>query len=85
MRVVFDPEKDVANQEKHGISLARAGEMDIAVVISDDRFDYGESRYRAFGWIDDEAHCLVFTPRRGVVRAISLRRAHKKELNRYAP
>ena len=58
--------------------------MEIAAVIEDDRKDYGETRYRAFGFVDGVAHCLAFTVRDGTVRAISLRRARAKELKRYA-
>jgi len=79
----FDPAKNEANISKHGVSLERAIEMDIKAVIEDDRKDYGEIRYRAFGHIDAVAHCLVFTDREGVLRAISLRRAHHKEMKRY--
>jgi uncharacterized DUF497 family protein len=82
MDLVFDPAKDKANLAKHGVSLARAEDMEIQAIIEDDRFDYGERRYRAFGAIDGGAHCLVFTVRESVVRAISLRRARKKEMQR---
>lgn len=81
----FDPAKNEANIAKHGVSLGRADEMVIQAVIEDDRQDYGEIRYRAFGLIDAVAHCLVFTDREGVLRAISLRRAHRKEMKRYVP
>ena len=83
MPVAFDPAKDEINRAKHGISLGRAEDLEIAVVIEDDRFEYGEARYRAFGFIDARPHCLVFTAKEGDVRAISLRRAHWKEFNRY--
>lgn len=83
MRIVFDPAKDEANRAKHGVSLARAADLEILSVIPDDRQDYGEPRTRAFGVIDGEAYCLVFTVRDGLVRAISLRRAHLKEYRRY--
>lgn len=83
MRIVFDPAKDEANRAKHGVSLARAADLEILSVIPDDRQDYGELRTRAFGAIDGEAYCLVFTVRDGLVRAISLRRAHLKEYRRY--
>jgi uncharacterized protein (DUF4415 family) len=55
--------KEARNIRKHGISLARAEEIDMAaaVVHEDDRFDYGETRYIAFGEIDGTLHCLVFT------------------------
>jgi len=81
----FDPAKNETNIAKHGVSLERADEMVIQAVIEDDRQDYGETRYRAFGLIDAVAHCLVFTDREGVLRAISLRRAHRKEMKRYVP
>lgn len=83
MRIEFDPDKDEANVAKHGISLDRAADLEIEAVVPDDRRDYGEPRIRAFGMIDGEAHCLVFTARDGHVRAISLRRAHTKEYRRY--
>jgi hypothetical protein len=81
----FDPAKDAANIAKHGVSLALASEMEIKAVLVDDRKDYGETRYRAFGLIGSEAYCLAFADRDGAVRAISLRRAHNKEYKRYAP
>jgi len=49
----------------------------------DDRYDYGEIRYRAYGYIDGAAYCLTFTSRNELVRPISLRRAHAKEMRRY--
>jgi uncharacterized DUF497 family protein len=82
----FDPEKDAINIAKHGISLAQAVEMDMAAALirEDDRFDYGETRYVAFGEIEDELHCLIFTFRGSRVRAISLRKANKREIRRHA-
>ncbi|CAM3188181.1 hypothetical protein SAMN04488021_1204 [Paracoccus aminovorans] len=85
MRIEFDPAKDEINIAKHGVSLVRAAELEILAFIEDDRNDYGETRYRAWGLIDGKAHCLAFTDRNGTLRAISLRRAHKKEMDRYAP
>jgi uncharacterized DUF497 family protein len=83
MAVEFDPEKDAANIAKHGVSLSRAVDFEILAFVEDDRSAYGETRFRAWGLIDAMAHCLVFTRRGGMVRAISLRRAHKKEMDRY--
>ena len=82
MIVEFDPVKDVANIEKHGISLSRAVELEEIVVIEDDRFT--EQRYRLYGLIDGVPHCLAAVFRNGSVRAISLRRAHRKEYLRHA-
>jgi uncharacterized DUF497 family protein len=78
MAIAFDPAKDALNIEKHGVSLAAAGEMEILAVVPDQRRDYGEDRFNAFGVIAETPYCLSFT-----VRAISLRRARDKEYRRY--
>ena len=83
MAITFDADKNQENIAKHQISLARAADLEILATLEDDRFDYGEVRFRAWGLIDDETYCLVFTIRDGDVRAISLRRAHDKEMRRY--
>ena len=46
MRIEFDPAKDLANQDKHGVSLALAVELDweAALVWVDERIEYGERR-----------------------------------------
>lgn len=80
----FDDAKDAANIAAHQISLARAFDMEIVSFLEDDRFDYGEVRYRAWGYIDGKAYFLAYTLRDGRVRPISLRRAHAKEMRRYA-
>jgi uncharacterized DUF497 family protein len=82
MDIEFDPAKDAANIAKHGISLARAVDLTDGVVVEDDRFD--DFRYRIYGLIDGEPHCIAVTMRGSVVRIISLRRAHEKEYRRHA-
>ncbi|WP_013502330.1 BrnT family toxin [Rhodopseudomonas palustris] len=79
----FDPAKDAINCAKHGISLARWVDIDMQVTLKDKRRDYGEDRYRAYGYIDGLPYCLVFADRNGKVRPISLRRAHMKEIRRH--
>ena len=81
MSIAFDPAKEAANTAKHGISLARAAELDVLARIVDPRFE--EPRYKAFGLLDGEAYCLAYTIRDGGIRAISLRRAHLKEFRRH--
>ena len=85
MEIEFDTAKDEINILKHGISLARAADFEIVAFIEDDRLEYGETRYRAWGLIDGQYHCLAFTHRQGRVRAISLRRAHQKEIKHHVP
>lgn len=85
MEIEFDPAKDQQNILKHGVSLSRAADLEILAFIEDDRVEYGETRYRAWGLIDGQYFCLAFTHRQGRVRAISLRHAHQKEIDRYVP
>ena len=83
MDIVFDPAKDVINLAKHGVSLAAAAEFEIHVVVRDDRRNYDEDRFNAFGRLAGRPYCLTFTVRNGQVRAISLRRARPKEYRRH--
>jgi uncharacterized DUF497 family protein len=84
VKIVFDPAKDAVNRVKHGLSLADfAGFDDVPIRRVDDRYDYGETRYRSFGMIDGEPHVVVFTLADGVLRLISFRRAHAKEGRQY--
>jgi uncharacterized DUF497 family protein len=84
--ISFDPAKNARNIAVHGISLERATEFgwDTAFHIEDARRDYGERRYQAFGLIGSRAYSLVYAPREGRVHVISLRRANKREVRRYA-
>ncbi|HEY0329619.1 MAG TPA: BrnT family toxin [Rhodopseudomonas sp.] len=79
----FDIIKDEINKAQHKISLERAFDMEIVQFVEDDRFDYGETRYRAWGYIDGKPHFLAYTVRHGKMRPISLRRAHAKEMKRH--
>lgn len=85
MVIEFDPAKNKANIAKHGLSLADAVALDLstAAVLVDDRNNYGETRYRAFGRIDGLGYCLAFTFRGEAVRLISFRRAHDEEMADY--
>ena len=84
MDTTFDPAKNEANIAKHGLSLADVADFDtFPAILEDDRLDYGETRYLAFGRVDGEGRCLVFALRGTTVHAISYRRAHAKEMRRY--
>lgn len=83
MEIEFDPAKDAANAEKHGISLARTADLDIRAFVENTRDEDGERRFRLYGLLDGEAHCAVVTLRDSVVRAISLRKANRTERKRH--
>jgi uncharacterized DUF497 family protein len=86
MRTEFDPAKDAINIAKHGIFLAAAEqiEWDTLLAGTDDRANYGEVRMIGFAFIGDRLHCVIFTDRGNVRRVISLRKANRREIRRYA-
>lgn len=83
MKIEFDPIKNQRNIALRGISFCDADrfEWDTVLIVPDDRRDYGEPRFRAFGVIDHRLHALVFIPREGGIRVISLRKAKRREVH----
>jgi len=82
----WDPTKAAANLEKHGVAFSAVLDFDwqTAFVRADIRVEYGEVRLVALGTVDGVVHSLVFTIRQTSLRVISLRRANRKEAQRYA-
>ena len=80
-----DSQKEDRNIAERGLSLELAEQLDwtTALIWEDQRKDYGEHRYCVLGLIEDRLHSVVFTPRNGKPRVISLRKANKREVNRY--
>jgi uncharacterized protein len=78
----FDPAKNRSNVAKHGISLAAAADFsfETALTITDDRREYGETRYVAIGLIGVRLHVLCYTLIAGGIRPISLRKANSREI-----
>lgn len=83
--VSFDPAKNERNIASRGISFEAAEqfEWDTALVAEDLRKEYGERRFQALGLIEGRLHAMVYTPRAGKVRVISLRKANRREVRRY--
>ncbi|NYT25611.1 BrnT family toxin [Alcaligenaceae bacterium] len=86
MNYVFDPAKNALNVRNHGVFFAAAADFDweTAVVDIDDRYEYGEARLIATGLIGERVYVMVFNLRETSVRIISLRRANRREVKRYA-
>jgi uncharacterized DUF497 family protein len=80
-----DPGKERRNLAERGLSLDLAEQLDwsTALIWEDRRKDYGEPRYCVLGFIGNRLHSVVFTPRDGKPRVISLRKANRREVNRY--
>jgi uncharacterized DUF497 family protein len=83
VEIEFDPAKDAANLEKHGVSLARTGQLEIIAVTEKSRPEERERRFRIYGLLDGKAYCAVLTWRDGTARAISLRKANRMERKRH--
>ncbi|MBT9590517.1 MAG: BrnT family toxin [Thiobacillus sp.] len=85
MHIEFDPAKDLANQDKHGVSLALAGELDweAALVWVDERIEYGEARMIALAPETGILYYVAFVDRSRARRIISLRRDYRREVKHY--
>jgi uncharacterized DUF497 family protein len=77
----WDAAKRLANSHKHGIDFADVVAIfeGDTVVLLDDRFDYGERRYLAFGLLKDKVIVVAYTERGDKIRIISARKALKHE------
>jgi uncharacterized DUF497 family protein len=86
MDITYDPNKDVANRDKHGVSLALAAHLawDTAVTWPDVRTAYGEPRQCALALLGARVFFVVFVDRLDGRRIISLRKANNREKALYA-
>jgi uncharacterized DUF497 family protein len=71
-------------QRGFDFSVAYCFDFETALTVIDDRHDYGELRYRSVGTANNKLFSVVWTPRNGKLRIISVRRANKKERKLYA-
>jgi uncharacterized protein len=85
MAITFDQAKNARNIAERGLSFERVADLDwkTAVVIVDNRRDYGEPRLRVMACLDGRLHAVVVTPRGEDLRVISFRRANSREVRRY--
>ncbi len=81
MQFTYDPTKNECNIAERNLSFERVREFEFAsaVIMEDNRRDYGEVRQRALGLLGGRLHALVFVARSSTIRIISLRKANKRE------
>lgn len=84
MQFEWDEDKRRANARKRGIDFADAATIfeGKIVIVPDDRFDYGEARYIAFGLLKGQVIKVIvvaYTERGEKIRIISARKALKHE------
>lgn len=85
MEYEWDDVKAAANKRKHGVGFSIVLEFvwATALVVADDRADYGEPRWLALGLIEGRLYSLAFTIRAERIRVISLPAASRKERTLY--
>jgi uncharacterized protein len=81
----WDPVKDAANQQKHGIGFREASEVfrGYVLIAEDKRRDYGERRFIALGEYDGEVIRVIFTERGSTIRVISAWKANRNDSKAY--
>jgi len=86
VRVYFDPTKNERNIRERGLPFESAAnfEFESALVLVDDRREYGETRYVALGYLAERLHVLCFAEAADGIRVISFRKANLREVSRYA-
>ena len=86
MKFAFDPDKNAVNLAKHGVSLSEAQYLDWNTLLAkeDNRSDYCEQRMIGYAVMGVRLYCVVYTDRKECRRIISLRKANKREVYRYA-
>ena len=81
----WDPAKNRANRRKHGIGFEDAATIFGGSYVEgpDERSDYGEDRFLAFGQMGPYVVAVVFCLRPGRRRIISARKATRPESEAY--
>ncbi|WP_442578740.1 BrnT family toxin [Mesorhizobium sp. ASY16-5R] len=85
-KFIWDERKAKDNLATHRVAFSEIErfEFGTAIVATDERFEYGETREVAIGFIGVVLHVAVYTVRGDVLRLISLRKANRGENFHYA-
>ncbi|SEQ15337.1 hypothetical protein SAMN05428969_2215 [Devosia sp. YR412] len=81
----WDEHKRRTNIEKHDVDLLDAVLIFEQWVLTepDDRFDYGEARYRSTGFVETECYVVIHTDRNGITRLISAWKGGQRDRRKY--
>lgn len=85
MEFDWDEEKRLINLSKHGIDFEDLEFLfeGVTVLLVDDRFDYGETRFTTLGLLNGKVLLVVHTETDKTIRFISARKATKYEEESY--
>ena len=84
MRYGWNPSKAALNFEQHGVAFEDVEEFDWLRALVRADLGQDEKRLNALAPIGNRLHHLTFTPERRLIWVISLRKANRKEIVRYA-
>lgn len=81
----WDEDKRLTNLRKHGIDFVDVPSVfdGDTLIVEDDRYNYGERRFVAFGLLEGRTIAVVHTEYDGLIRIISARKASKYEQQVY--
>lgn len=85
MKLDWDEAKRQATLRTRGLDFADVAriEWDAAIVLDDDRRDYGERRQVCLGLLHGQLVVVAYTFRGDALRVISMRRANRRERRIY--
>lgn len=87
MKFEWDETKNQTNILKNGLDFIDCKEMFVNGTLRqyvDDRKNYGEVRYTAYGYVNNRLMNVVFTERKpNNIRVISFRKANYREVVKY--
>jgi hypothetical protein len=82
MTFEWDARKAAQNAAKHGVPFEYAARVFLdpqRLDAVDERRDYGEERRLTIGRIEGRLYVIAYTPRSGIIRLISARKANERE------
>ena len=83
----WDEEKRYKNINERGLDIAALGPLVLAdpnvVIRQDERQDYGEERWQAYGNVDGLCLCVCFTLRGNVIRLITIFKLNKTDWEKH--
>ncbi|MBF0127318.1 MAG: BrnT family toxin [Magnetococcales bacterium] len=85
MEITYDPAKRDKTLNERGLDFEDAVEVFFGpeFTFPDSRKEYGEPRFTTVGYFNSRMTVVVWTPRDGGRRIISMRYANDREISRY--
>ena len=85
MKITYDPKKRAETLNNRGLDFEHARHVFAGetFTVEDDRRDYGETRYQTIGRLKRTIVMVVWTPRDGARRIVSMRKCNDEERANY--